>query len=228
MTRRSIGIVFSDGGLLALSAVRPAGAERPRRRGGRAVLCDPDAAPVELREALLSTEYGAGRRAAAGDAGALGRRRGGAAAARRRHPDQLAAPCSAPGLDSEIAFFRWSLEGREGLGHYEVVRARWLRTAGIEVVVSDFGGVLTTPLVESFMAFQDETGISTETLGKAMQAATEANGENPLFEMERGEITEVDFLERLDRRARAAARPPRPRCTASKRSTSRRCSRTRR
>jgi putative hydrolase of the HAD superfamily len=69
--------------------------------------------------------------------------------------------------------------------------------AGIEVVVSDFGGVLTSPLVESFMAFQDQTGITTETLGKAMQAASEANGENPLFEMERGEITEVEFLEKL-------------------------------
>jgi putative hydrolase of the HAD superfamily len=69
--------------------------------------------------------------------------------------------------------------------------------AGIEVVVSDFGGVLTSPLVQSFMAFQDQTGITTETLGKAMQAAAEANGENPLFEMERGEITEVAFLEQL-------------------------------
>src|SRR5262245_35557262 len=67
----------------------------------------------------------------------------------------------------------------------------------IEAVISDFGGVLTTPLVESFMAFQDQTGITTETLGKAMQAATDANGDNPLFEMERGEITEVAFLEQL-------------------------------
>jgi putative hydrolase of the HAD superfamily len=67
----------------------------------------------------------------------------------------------------------------------------------IEAVISDFGGVLTTPLVQSFMAFQDQTGISSETLGKAMQAATEANGDNPLYEMERGEITEVAFLELL-------------------------------
>jgi putative hydrolase of the HAD superfamily len=69
--------------------------------------------------------------------------------------------------------------------------------AKIEAIICDFGGVLTTPLVESFMAFQDQTGITTETLGKAMQAATEANGDNPLFEMERGEITEVAFLEKL-------------------------------
>jgi putative hydrolase of the HAD superfamily len=67
----------------------------------------------------------------------------------------------------------------------------------IEAVISDFGGVLTTPLVQSFMAFQDQTGISSETLGKAMQAATDANGDNPLYEMERGEISEVAFLELL-------------------------------
>jgi putative hydrolase of the HAD superfamily len=69
--------------------------------------------------------------------------------------------------------------------------------AEIKAIVSDFGGVLTTPLLQSFMAFQDQTGITTETLGKGMQAATEANGDNPLFEMERGEITEVEFLEQL-------------------------------
>jgi putative hydrolase of the HAD superfamily len=69
--------------------------------------------------------------------------------------------------------------------------------ARVEAIVCDFGGVLTTPLIESFMAFQDKTGITTETLGKAMQAATDAGGDNPLFEMERGEITEVAFLETL-------------------------------
>lgn len=67
----------------------------------------------------------------------------------------------------------------------------------IEAIVSDFGGVLTTPLIQSFMAFQDQTGITAETLAKGMGAATEANGDNPLFEMERGEITEVEFLDQL-------------------------------
>jgi len=67
----------------------------------------------------------------------------------------------------------------------------------IDTIVSDFGGVLTSPLIQSFMAFQDQTGITTEILGKGMQAAAAANGENPLFEMERGEITEVAFLELL-------------------------------
>ncbi len=64
----------------------------------------------------------------------------------------------------------------------------------IEAVVSDFGGVLTTPLLSSFMAVQDRIGISPEELGKGMRAVTEERGENPLYEMERGEISEVDFL----------------------------------
>ncbi len=68
---------------------------------------------------------------------------------------------------------------------------------GIEAIVCDFGGVLTTPLLGSFMAFQDETGISTEDLGKAMQAIAEVEGENPLYKLERGQITEPEFLEGL-------------------------------
>jgi putative hydrolase of the HAD superfamily len=67
----------------------------------------------------------------------------------------------------------------------------------IEAIVSDFGGVLTTPLLRSFMAFQDTTGISTENLGKAMAAIGAEDGENPLYRLERGEITETAFLERL-------------------------------
>jgi hypothetical protein len=120
--RRSIGIVFSDGGLLALSAVRPSGAEHHGSEEVVAILCDPDGAPVELSEALLSTEYGPDgvqRRATLelwpDDEDGQPLRGAGtliSSSAVRR-----------PGMSAEIAFFRWSLEGREGLGHYEVVRA---------------------------------------------------------------------------------------------------------
>jgi putative hydrolase of the HAD superfamily len=64
----------------------------------------------------------------------------------------------------------------------------------IRAVISDFGGVLTTPLLGSFLAFQDETGIPAEALGIAMQRIAERQGEHPLFELERGRITEADFL----------------------------------
>jgi putative hydrolase of the HAD superfamily len=65
----------------------------------------------------------------------------------------------------------------------------------IRAVISDFGGVLTTPLLGSFAAFQDETGISAESLGRAMHRIAERNGEHPLYELERGRITEADFLD---------------------------------
>jgi putative hydrolase of the HAD superfamily len=67
----------------------------------------------------------------------------------------------------------------------------------ITAVISDFGGVLTTPLIQSFAAFQDETGIPPETLGTAMQRIADRDGEHPLFRLEKGEITEADFLERM-------------------------------
>jgi epoxide hydrolase-like predicted phosphatase len=67
----------------------------------------------------------------------------------------------------------------------------------IRAVISDFGGVLTTPLMHSFAAFQDETGITANSLGTAMQRIAERDGEHPLFELERGRIAETDFLAAL-------------------------------
>jgi hypothetical protein len=120
--RRSIGVVFSDGGLLALTAVRPSGSPAHGDETVAAVLCGPDGAPAEASEALLSTEYGEDgvqRRATLelwldDEEGQPLRGAGtliSSAAVRRG------------GLLADIAFFRWSLEGREGLGHYEIVRA---------------------------------------------------------------------------------------------------------
>jgi putative hydrolase of the HAD superfamily len=67
----------------------------------------------------------------------------------------------------------------------------------IRAVISDFGGVLTTPLLRSFVAFQDETGISFEVLARAMQSAADRDGAYPLFELEKGNLTEAQFLELL-------------------------------
>ena len=121
IVRRSIGIAFSDGGLLALSAVRPEAADGHGDEQVAAVLCGPDGAPVEVSEALLSTEYGPDgvqRRATLelwvdGEEGQPLRGAGTLISS---------SSVSHPGLEAEIAFFRWSVEGREGLGHYEVVR----------------------------------------------------------------------------------------------------------
>jgi putative hydrolase of the HAD superfamily len=67
----------------------------------------------------------------------------------------------------------------------------------ITTVISDFGGVLTTPLVQSFAAVQDETGIPFEELAQAMGRIEEADGKHPLYELETGNLREVDFLGKL-------------------------------
>lgn len=72
--------------------------------------------------------------------------------------------------------------------------------SGIKAVISDFGGVLTSPLQGSFQAFQESSGVSLEALGQAMAELAAARGVNPLFELETGRLTEVDFLGALGRR----------------------------
>jgi putative hydrolase of the HAD superfamily len=68
----------------------------------------------------------------------------------------------------------------------------------IRAVISDFGGVLTTPLIESFLAYQRESGISLEDLGAAMaKLMQEDDGRHPLFELEKGNISEDEFTRRL-------------------------------
>jgi putative hydrolase of the HAD superfamily len=67
----------------------------------------------------------------------------------------------------------------------------------IEAVITDFGGVLTSPLVDSFVSATQASGISLEELGKAMAAVAERDGINPLVELETGRITEGEFFARL-------------------------------
>jgi putative hydrolase of the HAD superfamily len=69
--------------------------------------------------------------------------------------------------------------------------------ARVGAVISDFGGVLTSPLLGSFQAFQESSGISLEELGKAMVAIGERRGANPLFDLETGRLTEAEFLASL-------------------------------
>lgn len=68
----------------------------------------------------------------------------------------------------------------------------------IEAIVSDFGGVLTTPLIEAFAALQEQKGIPLEDFGRGMVRATElAGGVQPLFELEKGTISESQFTDQL-------------------------------
>jgi len=68
-----------------------------------------------------------------------------------------------------------------------------------DVLICDFGGVLTTPLQAGFLAYQEEADVSLEELGTAMARATEEHGDHPLFVLERGEISETEFGARLER-----------------------------
>ncbi len=65
-------------------------------------------------------------------------------------------------------------------------------------LISDFGGVLTSPLQEGFLAYQQESGVSLEELGLAMAKAAEQHGDHPLFVLERGEISELEFRDRIE------------------------------
>ena len=69
---------------------------------------------------------------------------------------------------------------------------------GIRAIVCDFGGVLTTPLLHAFAAVQDDIGVSAENLGMAMREGLAEGEELPLFRLERGEISEDEFLARLE------------------------------
>jgi epoxide hydrolase-like predicted phosphatase len=66
--------------------------------------------------------------------------------------------------------------------------------AGVKAIISDFGGVLTSPLLDSFLAFQKSSGVPLEELGKALAAIARRSGANPLFELETGRMTEPEFL----------------------------------
>ncbi len=64
----------------------------------------------------------------------------------------------------------------------------------VQAIISDFGGVLTSPLLHSFVAFQESSGVPLEELGRAMAAVGQRGGTNPLFELETGRISESEFL----------------------------------
>jgi putative hydrolase of the HAD superfamily len=69
----------------------------------------------------------------------------------------------------------------------------------IQAVISDFGGVLTTPLLDAFGRVQDDLDVPLEAYGAAMAHSRSRDGVHPLFALERGEITEREFLARLER-----------------------------
>ena len=68
----------------------------------------------------------------------------------------------------------------------------------IKAVVSDFGGVVTLPLIEGFKRAHAELGIPIEALAKAMALTAARSPEPPLWTLERGQMTEPDFIAGLE------------------------------
>ena len=66
--------------------------------------------------------------------------------------------------------------------------------AAVEAIICDFGGVLTSPMIDGFTAFEEASGISLEQLGTAMGKIWERDGAHPLFELETGRMTEAAFV----------------------------------
>ena len=116
--RRSIAIAFADGGMLALLAARPAGSAGHGDEEVVAGLTEPEG-KVAISEALLSTEYdreGQHRRAN------IELWRDGELPLRAAGSIVNGATIELGGLRIQTGFFRWSLDGRPGLGRYEIAR----------------------------------------------------------------------------------------------------------
>ena len=116
--RRSVAIAFADGGLLALLAARPVGAGGHGDEEVVAGLTDPEG-QIAINEALLSTQYDSEGR----------QRRANIELWREDELPLRAAGSIINGATVEVGshridtgFFRWALDGRPGLGRYEVVR----------------------------------------------------------------------------------------------------------
>ncbi|MEV6593417.1 HAD family hydrolase [Streptomyces acidicola] len=67
----------------------------------------------------------------------------------------------------------------------------------IDTIVVDYGGVLTNPLVETFVAFAELAGIDAGDLAQAFLTATERHGETPMAALETGAITERQMVDRI-------------------------------
>jgi hypothetical protein len=117
---RSVAVPFEDGGLLAVAAARPARAEGHGEEGVTAFLRQEDGVATRAEEALLSTQYDRD-----GEHG-----RAGLELEMPTPEDQEAPPlrgagtrvCGVRAGAVSVAFFRWELEGRAGVGRYDISR----------------------------------------------------------------------------------------------------------
>ncbi|HEY0344785.1 MAG TPA: HAD family phosphatase [Solirubrobacteraceae bacterium] len=72
----------------------------------------------------------------------------------------------------------------------------------IRAVVSDFGGVLTTPITTPFAAVAARAGLAVDELRAALAVCFADEGAHPFFELECGRMTEAQFLASLEQALR--------------------------
>ena len=191
---RTVG-AWTDAACAALTAVRPAGASNHAEEAAWAAYWEPEGPCSRSTTAALSTTYdGEGRDAP---------RRARAVAAPTRSPGRAARAgevlCGSSldlgALRLDCAFFRWHLEGRHGrrpLRHPAPRRRRVIRA-----VVSDFGGVLTSPLLEGFARVQAGHGRAAARVRRG--AGARGRRRTRCSRSRSGAITEAEFLAALER-----------------------------
>ena len=74
-------------------------------------------------------------------------------------------------------------------------------SAELDAAIFDLGGVLTTPILESFAGFEAELGLEPGALMNAFREHyTRSDGEADFHKLETGKITEAEYYQRLGAR----------------------------
>lgn len=120
--RRSILVALADGGVLAVEAARPDQAGGHDSEETVAVLAGP-AGAQRAGEVLLSTTYDGGGRQSRATLEIWPEAESGQRLVRAGGSIIAGATLEAEGRHLEIGFFRWSVDGRPGLGRYEIASA---------------------------------------------------------------------------------------------------------
>jgi putative hydrolase of the HAD superfamily len=67
----------------------------------------------------------------------------------------------------------------------------------LHAAIFDMGGVLTTPILDAFLAFEKKLGLPEHSLLRLFRERMEGDTEPDFFQLERGLITEAEYYRRL-------------------------------
>ena len=118
---RSIAIAFSDGSILALRAARPGAAGEHGEEEIVAALADAEGVLTQIREPLISTHYDESGRQLRATLELWPQEEEPLPPIRAAGSIVCGTSLSDGDRRIDLAFFRWSMDGRPGLGRYEIV-----------------------------------------------------------------------------------------------------------